>query len=219
MAKQKAPPPFERVVYNGKFMDAKTKAFVQALEAKLGFPLTIVQGSYNPGGVGASAGTHDEGGVIDLSPWDFAAKVRAARELGACAWHRLPIPGVWGEHIHFVIRDHGNLAPAAAQQQHFFDEKPRRNGLAGEPVDPDQFPPHWPAPTFKYPPAQEIKLVTPTKVQTARDEISAAIAALSKAAALLDDSDPSRVVAHNQIDELKALEKNLRGVLTVLPKK
>lgn len=215
----KAAPPFEHVVYNGKLMDQKTKAFVQALEAELGYPLTIVQGCYNAGGVSASAGTHDAGGVIDLSPWDAAAKVRAARKLGACAWHRMPIPGVWGEHVHFVIRSQGNLSAAAAEQQRYFDEKPRRNGLAGEPVDSDQYPPTWPAPTFHYPPAQEIKPVTPTNVQTARDEISSAIASLSKAAALLDDTDKSRVVAHAQIDDLKVAEHQLRTVMTVLPAK
>ena len=111
--------PFERVVYNGALMDEKTKAFVQAMEAKLGYPLTIVQGCYNRGGVSASAGTHDLGGVVDLVPWDFENKVKVARELGAFAWHRLPMSGRCGSRG-FVYR-HG------WQRLH----RPRRRADAG----------------------------------------------------------------------------------------
>lgn len=151
------PTPFEHVIYNGRLMDQKTKAAVQAMERRLHYPLTIVQGCYNAGGVSASAGTHDAGGVVDFAPWDYDNKVRVGRHVGWFIWHRLPIPGVWGEHIHGGVRNHGNLSPAAAQQQHYFDQKPRRNGLAGEPVDPDQYPPRWPAPTFRYPPKRRFK--------------------------------------------------------------
>lgn len=150
----KWPPANEHVVYNGRLMDQKTKAAVQAMEKRLRYPLTILQGCYNggTGAVSASAGTHDDGGVVDLAPWDHDRKVRVGRNVGWFMWHRLPIPGLWGEHIHGGVRDHGNLSASAAQQQHYFDEKPRRNGLKGEPVDPDQYPPTWPAPTFRYPP-------------------------------------------------------------------
>lgn len=141
-----------RCIYHGKLMDYETAAFIMAMEARLGYELTIVQGCYNPGGVKASAGTHDGGGVFDLEPWDWERKVRVARELGAFAWHRTPIPGVWEEHIHVGIRNHPTLSPAARQQQEFFDQKPRKNGLAGEAVDPDQYPTKYPAPTFRYPP-------------------------------------------------------------------
>ena len=141
-----------RCIYHGKLMDYETAAFIMAAEARLGYDLTIVQGCYNPGGVKASAGTHDGGGVFDLAPWDWQRKVRVCRELGAAAWHRTAIPGLWGEHIHVVIRNHPTLSLAAAQQQHYFDQKPRKNGLAGEAVDPDQYPTKFPAPTFRYPP-------------------------------------------------------------------
>lgn len=147
------PLPATRCIFRGHLMDYETAAFLLAMEAELGYQLTVEQGCYNPGGVSASAGTHDGGGVFDLAPWDHVRKVHVARSLGARGgWHRLPIPGVWGEHIHCVIGKHPTLSPAAHQQQLYFDQKPRKNGLAGEAVDPNQYPTKWPAPTFHYPP-------------------------------------------------------------------
>lgn len=210
--------PFEKVVYNGALMDEKTKAFVQAMEAKLGYPLTIVQGCYNAGGVAASAGTHDLGGVIDLVPWDFENKVKAARELGAFAWHRPPIPKVWGEHIHLGIRNQGNLASVAQRQQDDYDGKPGRDGLASHAIDPNKFHPDPPV-TFAFPPPQKARALRPSRVQQARSEIAKAMQALSQAAALLDDTDAKRVRAKAQIDVLKATETNLGAVMDALPKK
>ncbi len=97
---------FERVIFRGRVMDRKTQSFLQAMEQRLGYELTVIQGSYNAGGVSASAGTHDGGGVVDLVSWDHRRKVRVARELGAFAWFRPDLPGVWGEHIHLGVRDH-----------------------------------------------------------------------------------------------------------------
>jgi len=138
-------------IYHGKLMDYQTAAVIMAAEAQLGYSLTIVQGCYNAGGVAASAGTHDGGGVFDLAPWDWERKVHVLRSLGCAAWHRTAIRGLWSEHIHVVVRNHPTLSPAARQQQTYFDKKPRRNGLAGEAVDPDQYPGR-PTPTFHYPP-------------------------------------------------------------------
>jgi hypothetical protein len=85
-------------------------------EKRLGYPLTITQGSYNAGGVSASAGTHDGGGVIDLAPYDWERKVRVLRSIGFAAWHRTAIPGLWPEHIHAVLIGNAKLSPAAASQ-------------------------------------------------------------------------------------------------------
>jgi hypothetical protein len=210
--------PFERVVYNGALMDQKTKAFVQAMEAKLDYPLTILQGCYNPGGVKPSGGTHDLGGVIDLVPWDFENKVKVARELGAFAWHRLPIPKVWGEHIHLGIRNQGNLSSEAQTQQVDFDGTPGRDGLAGHAVDPNKFHPD-PSVTFAFPQPHKARPLRTTRVQQARSEIARAMQALSEAAALLDDTDPKRVRARAQIDQLKTTETDLASVMDALPKK
>jgi hypothetical protein len=127
----KPPPPFDLCTYNGARMDNKTALFVQCCEKDLGYDLTILQGCYNAGGVAASAGTHDGGGVVDLAPFDFDNKIRVARKRGGFFWHRLPIPGVWGEHIHGGIRNQGKLSPSAAAQQNDYDGKPPRDGLAG----------------------------------------------------------------------------------------
>ncbi len=210
--------PFEKVVYNGALMDQKTKAFVQAMEAELGYPLTIVQGCYNPGGVSASSGTHDLGGVIDLVPWDFENKVKVARGLGAFAWHRLPIPKVWGEHIHLGIRSQGNLSSAARRQQDDFDSKPGRDGLADHAVDPDKFHPDPPQ-TFAFPQPRTARPLRASRVQQARSEIARAMQCLSQAAALLDDTDPKRVRARAQIDVLEATQTSLGSVMDALPKK
>jgi hypothetical protein len=125
---------------------------VQCCEKDLEYALTIEQGNYNPGGVAASGGTHDGGGVIDLAPFDWENKVRVVRKRGAFGWHRLPIPGVWGEHIHFGIRNHGRLSPAAQRQQDDFDAKPPRNGLANHAVDTSGLHPDPPV-SFSYLPA------------------------------------------------------------------
>jgi hypothetical protein len=138
--KTTAPSPFELCTYNGARMDQKTKTFVQVCEKDLGYSLTIMQGCYNPGGVAASGGTHDGGGVIDLAPFDFEHKVRTVRKLGGFGWHRLPIPGVWGEHIHFGIRNQGRLSAAAARQQVDYDADPPRDGLAQHSLDPTWHP-------------------------------------------------------------------------------
>lgn len=145
---------FDRVTFRGRTMDRKTQAFLEAMEARLGYELTVLQGCYNPGGVAASGGTHDGGGVVDLAPWDWPNKVRVARDLGGFAWHRTELwrngVRVWGEHVHLGIRDHGRLSVAAQAQQRDFDAHPKLNGLADHSVDPDQFPAK--PRTFRYPP-------------------------------------------------------------------
>lgn len=155
-APEKWPAASERCYYHGKLMDFETAAFIMSMESELGYQLTVVQGCYATESgdvVHASAGTHDGGGVFDLEPFDYPRKVKVARSLGGRgSWHRTMIPGVWEEHIHTVIGKHPTLALAAKQQQVYFDQKPRKDGLTGEAVDPDQYPTKWPAPTFHYPP-------------------------------------------------------------------
>jgi hypothetical protein len=206
---------FDKVTYRGRLMDRKTQAFLKAMEDKLGYPLTVVQGCYNAGAVSASAGTHDGGGVVDLVSWDAKRKVRAARELGAFAWFRPDLPGVWGEHIHLGVRAHGRLSPAAKAQQADFDGAPPRNGLAGKAVDRTWHPD--PAVTFKYKTATEPPEPEPTRVARARDALAEAIHDLGEAAALLDAADEDRPVAKNQIDDLHKLRQHAREVLDILP--
>ena len=145
------PGPYELTTFgdgNPKRVDWKTRAALEEAERRLGYPLTIVQGSYNRGGVSASAGTHDGGGVVDLLAWDWQRKVRVLRSIGFAAWYRPPVRGLWGAHIHAVLIDHGRLAPVAARQVTAY--RAGRDGLRSNLVDRSWRP--SPIPVFHYPP-------------------------------------------------------------------
>ena len=135
--KAPAPPvtvnPYALTTHDGKKVDCLTDAALIEAEKRLGYPLTIVQGSYNAGGVGASAGTHDGGGAVDLAPYDWAHKVRVMRAVGFAAWHRPTIPGVWNEHIHCILVSDAKASPAAKAQ--IVDYRNHRDGLAGHGFD------------------------------------------------------------------------------------
>lgn len=146
------PGAFEQTTFGDgtpKKVDWKTRAALEEAERRLDYPLTIVQGSYNAGGVSASAGTHDGGGVVDLLAWDWQRKVRVLRAIGFAAWYRPAIPGLWGAHIHAVLIDHGRLAPSAARQVTAY--RSGRDGLASNRTDPFWRPD--PIPVFRYPPS------------------------------------------------------------------
>lgn len=110
----------------------------------------ITQGSYNPGGVSASGGTHAGGGAVDLrTRYLSAAEIdRLVFELrvlcGGPVWYRAPEHG-WtktGPHIHAIVRDEPGLSPSAAWQVAEYDAG--RNGLSGGSTGPDYHPrPKW----------------------------------------------------------------------------
>lgn len=141
------PNPYDRVTFRGKTVDHLTMAALQECERRLGYDLTIVQGSYNAGGVSASAGTHDGGGVVDLLEWDHQRKCRVLREVGFAAWYRPTIPGLWNAHIHAVLVGHDRLAASAERQVAAY--RAGRNGLANNAADPTWRPD--PIPVFKMP--------------------------------------------------------------------
>jgi peptidoglycan hydrolase-like protein with peptidoglycan-binding domain len=125
-----------RTTYDGHTVNTRTAAMLRAASHRLGARchLGITQGSYNAGGVSASAGTHDGGGAADLDMGELCGKrarrvVRALRVVGFAAWHRAPIPGVWGEHIHAIAISDPDLAPAAQDQ--VWDYYTHHDGLAG----------------------------------------------------------------------------------------
>jgi hypothetical protein len=88
----------------------------------------VTQGSYNPGGVTASFGTHDGGGAVDISVadrrtgvilrTDFPAAIRALRIAGFAAWVREPNELYAGSpiHIHAIAVGDAELSPAAKDQ-------------------------------------------------------------------------------------------------------
>ncbi|MGJ6980016.1 hypothetical protein ACSDQ9_05725 [Aestuariimicrobium soli] len=93
--------------------------------------LDVSQGGYNRGGVAASAGTHDGGGVLDLRQYSDGV-IRLLRELGAAAWHRTPAQG-FIHHTHLVLVGCPHVSSGAAAQ--VVQYRQGLNGLAGRGPD------------------------------------------------------------------------------------
>jgi hypothetical protein len=102
-----------------------------------GATITATQGSPNVG-VGASAGTHDGEGVIDVTGADLDAIVTFMRQVGFAAWHRTRAEG-FTPHVHGVAVGEPDLSSQAADQVD--DYIAGRNGLASN--APDNGPRDW----------------------------------------------------------------------------
>lgn len=136
---------YDRVVWRGYTFDKVTVQALQEAEKRLGYTLSIIQGSFNTS-VSASGGTHAGGGAVDLAPADYANKVHVLRAIGFAAWHRPAIRGLWVEHVHAVLLDDA-VASAAAKAQ-WTDYRNHRDGLADNAYDPTWHP--NPIPIFHY---------------------------------------------------------------------
>lgn len=113
--------PGARVTFRGVTVNERTRAMLKTAETLLGRQFTLSQGSYNPGGDPTSAGTHDGGGVVDISVSGMSettqtAVVRKLRQLGFAAWRRTPDQGDWDYHIHAVAVSDTDLSPQAQHQ-------------------------------------------------------------------------------------------------------
>lgn len=126
-------------------LNKRTKAMLEEAEKRLGYSLTIAQGSYHTT-TSQSAGTHDGGGAVDLVAFEADRKVRVLREVGFAAWHRLPSEGDWPEHVHAVALGDRDMSPEARSQ--VSDYKNGRNGLASHAKDSAPRP--KPIPFFSY---------------------------------------------------------------------
>jgi hypothetical protein len=129
--------------YGGKRVNTRTRQMLQAADNLLpNWNFSLTQGSYNPGGVGASAGTHDGGGVVDISVGGLTAtqrwqQVKALRTVGFAAWLRTPEQG-FSYHIHAVAisdtdiwqKDGGHVA-----RDQVCDYYIGKNGLASHAAD------------------------------------------------------------------------------------
>jgi hypothetical protein len=129
--------PYDRVTFRGFTFDRWTVQGILAVEADLGYELTLDQGSYRPSASRWSANTHRGGGVFDLVPADAKRKIAALQRHGFVPFHRMPIPGLWVEHIHVVQRGNVKADPSAIAQIDDYDRK--RNALAGQSEGP-----YWP---------------------------------------------------------------------------
>lgn len=139
---------YSRVWVSGEQLDsytaqavAQTKAIYKVLGGT--GSVTIAQGSYNAGGVAASAGTHDGGGAVDFSltvknskNWQILQK--AARMCMFAAWHRTPDQGPWGDHVHSILI--GNTKASAGAKAQVTDYYAHKSGLVGHRPDPTWHP-------------------------------------------------------------------------------
>ncbi|TDB93503.1 peptidoglycan-binding protein [Actinomadura sp. 7K534] len=133
--------PGARVSTGGVIVNTRTRDMLAEAERLLGRDLVLDQGSYNPGGDPTSAGTHDGGGVVDISvegmgPAARTAAARALRRVGFAAWVRSPGQGDWPWHIHAAAISDTDLSSQAQHQTG--DYYLGLNGLAGR--NPDDGP-------------------------------------------------------------------------------
>jgi len=122
--------------YGGKRVNARTRSMLVAADAKVSWSLTLSQGSYTTGNP-SSAGTHDGGGVVDISVSSMTTTqrwqtVKALRDVGFAAWLRTPEQG-FSYHIHANAIGDTDMAGVAQNQVHdyFFG----KNGLASHAAD------------------------------------------------------------------------------------
>lgn len=130
--------PYELTQWDGHTVDYMTAAALEAAKAEFGGDLRMMQGSHNDGGVAASGGTHDGGGVVDLSVPDgnWEGAVTALRKIGFAAWVR-NVPGYGqagsGAHIHAVLIGNEQLSPQAQTQVNSYLNND--DGLVGSRAD------------------------------------------------------------------------------------
>lgn len=128
--------------YGGKRVNARTADMLRAADGKLSWSITLTQGSYNSSNPD-SAGTHDGGGVVDISVSSLSTTqrwqtVQALRTVGFAAWLRTPSDG-FEYHIHANGISDPDMSPSARNQVH--DYYFGKNGLANHNADntPSQY--------------------------------------------------------------------------------
>jgi peptidoglycan hydrolase-like protein with peptidoglycan-binding domain len=126
---------YRRVTYGGKTVNVRTQVLLKRAQAyaSRASEYKLTQGSYNRG-VGASAGTHDGGGVVDINTngLNVNATLLALRKAGFAAWYRTPAEG-FAPHIHAAaIGDREMASSARNQVAAYFNG---RNGLANGRAD------------------------------------------------------------------------------------
>lgn len=129
---------YDIVIYKGFKFDRYTVRAIKWVEKNLPFDISFAQGSYNAGGVQASAGTHDGGGAVDirvfgLNDQQIRKMVNTFKDAGFAAWYRKAIPGLWGPHVHAILIDNIKAASGAKSQVVAYDN--HRDGLRGNAWD------------------------------------------------------------------------------------
>lgn len=142
---------YTKVKYDGKTVNARTRdalKHAQKLWRKRGNhtkSIRLAQGSYNKGGVSASAGTHDGGGVVDIRTAGVGLDAeetkqlnRALRDAGFASWIRDSRDGM-DPHIHAIATEDNQMADSAARQVVDFDKG--KNGLKNGAKDRNSYRP------------------------------------------------------------------------------
>ncbi len=136
---------YSKVTFRGVKMNVRTQQmllraekYAKAMGVKV--PFVLPQGSYNPGGVTQSGGTHDRGGALDIRTRDHSARgvvlmVKALRQAGFAAWSRDSRDG-FAPHIHAIAIGDRQLSDAAANQVKSYFAG--RNGLRNQAPDRDR---------------------------------------------------------------------------------
>jgi hypothetical protein len=122
--------------YGGKRVNTRTADMLRRADGTLSWSLTLTQGSYNSSNPD-SAGTHDGGGVVDISVSSLTTTqrwqtVRALRTVGFAAWLRTPADG-FEYHIHANAISDPDMSRPGRNQVH--DYYFGRNGLANHAAD------------------------------------------------------------------------------------
>jgi hypothetical protein len=130
----------KRTTVDGKTLNERTAKMLALWQFNALRDFYVLQGSYNAGGVKASAGTHDGGGALDISVSGMSFKekkhnVKQGRLAGFMAYYRPAIPGLWGEHIHAGAL--GDPEASYGLQHQFAEYRAGQNALADHRPDPD----------------------------------------------------------------------------------
>lgn len=178
----------QRVTYRGVTLNTRTRDMIQAAEFFAGRDFVLTQGSYNPGGVQASAGTHDGGGAADirakdLTPMQRQGVVIACRMVGFAAWLRTPSQSDWPYHVHVIAIGDPELSAGAARQVTAYLKG--RNGLASN--GQDDGPRDWVGVRWEQVEAEMEELLK--EVRGLRTDVGTMRTELSKVAAQLRSHD------------------------------
>jgi hypothetical protein len=134
--------------YGGARVNTRTRRMLAAADGTLPWDIRLDQGSYCAGSTACdptSAGTHDGGGVVDITVAGLSGTqrwrtVRALRTVGFAAWLRTPAQcgGCWPYHIHAVAIGDPDLWQrdgALTNRDQVGDHFVGRNGLANHAAD------------------------------------------------------------------------------------
>ena len=137
MTDHSRPDPYERIAFRGVTVNRRTAAMLLLAEKRSGVQVQLAQGSYHPG-VAASGTTHAGGGAVDvrciqLTHHDRLRLGHALKDVGFAVWHRLPVPGLWGEHLHCIAI--GDREASAAAKWQVVEYVAGRNGLTNRGPD------------------------------------------------------------------------------------